>query len=202
MIMADGGSCHYDKRGTGGAMDKAESKDWTLDAFKKVVPHLRGALWWSRNDIIKERSPDFNKNDNHQGHPVLSIRREEVSSRAETVPMLVGTSGNYFDVHQKNCCVDVVGLTKDDPDHHAYFGSIVEPMLVSVAELLAGVKPEKGEYVFIEKDRSEFKHHGEKARLEKAAYFEYRDLMPNWDKPIVNDSEMAMIDDYCIIHNL
>ena len=25
----------------------------SFEAFKKLVPYLRGALWWSQNDLIK-----------------------------------------------------------------------------------------------------------------------------------------------------
>ena len=176
--------------------------DRVLDAFKKIVPHLRGALWWSDNDVLKERQPEFNQADAHMGHPVLSLRKEEVRDKMDAVPMLVGTSGNSFSQHQRNCCIDVVGMTKGDPQRHTYFGSIVEPMMVSVSEMLAGVKPEKGEYGFTEKDRREVGRHDERARLWNVPRFKYRKLYPNWDKLIANESEMAMIDDYCLIHLL
>lgn len=176
--------------------------DRVLDAFKKIVPHLRGALWWSDNDVIKERQPEFNQADAHMGHPVLSIRKEEVRDKMDAVPMLVGTSGNSFSQHQRNCCIDVVGMTKRDPQRHTYFGSIVEPMMVSVFEMLDGVKPVKGEYGFAEKSWGEVEPHDEKACLRIAPRFKYRELRPNWDKPIANESEMAMIDDYCLIHLL
>lgn len=154
---------------------QTRDEDLTLEAFKKLVPHLRGALWWAKNDVIKERVLKFNQKDAHLGHPILSIRKEEVLARAAAVPMLVGTSGHSFNDHQRRCCIDVVGMTKAEPERHTYFGSIVEPMLVRVSELLAGVKPAKGEC---------------------------RYLRPNWDKPKVSESEMAMVDDYCIIHRL
>jgi len=94
-----------------------------LEAFKKIVPHLRGALWWAANGIITERQPDFNQADAHLGHPV-------------------------------------------------------------------------------EKNWHEVGRHDEKACLWNAPRFKYRKLRPNWDKPIANESEVAMIDDYCIIHML
>ena len=176
--------------------------DRTLEAFKKIVPHLRGALWWIDNGVLKERQPDFNQADGRAGHPVLSIRKEKVLAKMDAVPMLVGTSGNSLNQHRKNCCIDIVGMTKREPQHHTYFGSIVEPMMVSVSEMLAGVKPARGEYGFAEKDRGTVVRQDEKACLWNAPRFKYRKLRPNWDKPIANGAEMAMIDDYCLIHML
>ena len=176
--------------------------DRSLDAFKKIVPHLRGALWWSQNDAIKELLPDFNQHDDHYGHPILSIRKEEVCSRADAIPMLLGTTGRSLSVHKRNCCIDVMGMTKEDPEHHTYFGSLVEPMIFSVAEMMSGVVPKKGEYQFREKNRNEVGRHGEKAYLSRVGFFEHRKLKPNWDKPVVSPPEMEMIDAYCIIHNL
>ena len=189
----------------GEVVDEAKqtgNADLTLEAFKKLVPHLRGALWWAKNEVIKKRLLQFNQKDEHLGHPILSIRKEEVSARAAAVPMLVGTSGHSFNNHQRGCCIDVVGMTKIEPERHTYFGSIVEPMLVRVSELLAGVKPAKRECTFVEKDRDGVGRHDEKAWQKRAGSFEYRYLRPNWDKPMVSESEMAMVDDYCIFHRL
>jgi len=69
----------------------------TFEAFKKMVPYLRGALWWAQNDLIKDRQREFNQEDDRIGHPLLSISRREVEGRFDVVPMLVGTSGAKMD---------------------------------------------------------------------------------------------------------
>ena len=147
--------------------------DRRWEAFKRLVPHLRGALWWGQNDTIKDRFSAFNQNDNRAGHPLLSLRKDEIRLRGDGIPMLFGTSGLKMSSHGKRCCIDVVGLTKRDPGHHTYFGSIIEPAVYSVAEMLDGVT----------------------AKSERV-------MVPNWDKPVVSDDEMKMVDDFCLIHQL
>lgn len=55
--------------------------DKQFEMFKKLVPYLRGALWWARNDLIKFRQPEFNQNDNRIAHPLLSVNKQEVANR-------------------------------------------------------------------------------------------------------------------------
>ena len=42
-----------------------ENRDLTFEAFRQLVPYLRGALWWAHNDLIKERQKEFNQDDDH-----------------------------------------------------------------------------------------------------------------------------------------
>ena len=124
-------------------MGKTEYNDRTLEAFKKCIPYLRGSLWWVQNDLLKERQQAFNQRDTHIGHPVLSIKSCPIETRLDTVPMLMGTSGNNLTAHSKSQCVAVSGLTKKESGHMVYFGSIVEPGLYSAGELLDGVVKKK-----------------------------------------------------------
>lgn len=176
--------------------------DRGLVAFKTMVRHLRGSLWWGRDKEIQVRNPTFVCQEDRTGHPLLSLRRDEVESRYDCIPMLFGTSGGTMSEHRKRCCIDVVGLTRSDPEHHTYFGSIVEPALYRVADMMDSVSPKKGEHVFIEKDHREIARDGERARLQRRQWYEFRVMFPNWDKPVVSHSEMKMIDDFCAIHKL
>ena len=54
-------------------MGGQEIIDRKLEAFKKLVPHLRGALWWGSNPLIQERNSTFNQSDTHKGHPLLVV---------------------------------------------------------------------------------------------------------------------------------
>jgi hypothetical protein len=183
-------------------MEKTENQDRTLEAFRKHVPYMRGALWWCANDLLKERNSAFCQNDGHKGHPLLSLRKEEVMARGDGVPMLVGTSGDAMSGGRKRRCVEIVGMTKDDPDHRTYFGSIIEPGMYSVAELIDGVSPKKGEHVFEVRKELGHSRSKEKARLREPPRFAYRTMFPNWDKPMANDNEMRSIDRFCLDHRL
>lgn len=176
--------------------------DRRLEAFKRLVPHLRGSLWWGRNDEIKNRFPAFNQNDGRVGHPLLSLRKDEVRLRGDGVPMLFGTSGTKMSGHQRQCCIDVVGLTKIDPGHHTYFGSIVEPAMYSVDEMLDGVTPKAKGRSYVSPDRCEVCMGGDRTVLIRMGWHDLRMMIPNRDKPVVSDDEMRMIDDFCLIHRL
>lgn len=183
-------------------MEKTENKDKTLDLFKKFVPYLRGALWWCANDLIKERNPAFNKNDDRKGHPLLSLRKGEVVARGDGVPMLVGTTGDKMSEGRKRRCIEIVGMTKVAPDHRTYFGSIIEPGMYSVAELIDGTTPKKGEHVFKEKGDGCSSRNCEKAYLARSSIYAHRTMLPNWDKPMANENEMRRIDRFCLDHRL
>ena len=135
-------------------MEMPANGDRTLEAFKQLVQYLRGALWWIRNDLLKERQSAFNPEDAHKGHPALSLRLSPVESRYDAVPMLVGTSAKKLPSYSKAQCVAVRGLTAEEPDHLAYFGAIVEPGLYGVVELLDGVE-KKNDIVKVRLDGDE-----------------------------------------------
>ena len=173
-----------------------------LEAFKRLVPHLRGALWWGRDEEIRQRNSTFVRRDDRDGHPLLSLRKDEVKSRCDCIPMLFGTSGGRISNCCKTRCIDVVGLTCREPERHTYFGSIIEPALYSVAEMMDGVSPKKGEREFVERDRHEIIRDGERAVPLYRKWHEVKAMVPNQDKPVVSDDEMKMIDDFCLIHQL
>ena len=199
--MPEPTTCHDDPLRTGRS-DRVAAADRRLEAFKKIVPYLRGALWWCSNDRIKERSQAFNQQDDHQGHPLLSLRKGEVTDRSDGVPMLVGTTGGWMGNSRKRRCIEIVGMTRNDPDHRTYFGSIVEPGMYSVYELMDGTVPKKGEHVFEMKKQLGTRRGEEKARLKWRPRFACRTMFPNWDKPMADDDEMKMIDKFCIDHRL
>ena len=177
-------------------MEKSADRDCTLEAFKALVPYLRGALWWVRNDLLKKRQRTFNQKDEHKGHPALSVRNSPIGGRHEAVPMLMGTSGHSLRPEVRSDCVTVVGMTKGDPKHITYFGSIVEPGLYRVEELLEGVakKPgiEEASNAKVGKDWS----------LIRKAWYEIRSMCPNWDKPMVSAEERTQLNNFCMRHGL
>ena len=176
-------------------VQQARSEDITLETFKKFVSYMRGALWWVRNDLLKERQPTFNQYDPHEGHPALSLRLDPVESRLDAVPMLMGTTGGGLTLRTKSDCVVVTGLTKKDPDHKTYFGSIVEPGMYAVGELLDGVV--KKNDVEIARAKG-----GRGMELVRKSWYECRVMLPNWDKPMVNETELAELNNFCSKHGL
>lgn len=171
-------------------MKKSVERDRTLEAFKALVQYLRGALWWVRNDLLKQRQRSFNQKDEHKGHPALSVRNSPIGRRYEAVPMLTGTSGHSLRSEVRSDCVTVVGMMKDDPKHVTYFGSIVEPGMYSVEELLDGVTAKCD----VEEDKNR--------KLVKKAWYETRVMCPNWDKPMVCAEERTQLNNFCMRHGL
>ena len=173
----------------------------TLEAFKKLVPYLRGALWWAQNDLIKDRHPTFNQNDARIGHPLLSVSQREVEGRFDVVPMLVGTTGSKMDFKKRLGCVMVTGMTKEAPTHKTYFGSIVMPGRYSFEDLLTGVRQTK--VTAIKYDKHTLKHRNdERGLIRKDNWYEVRTMIPNWDKLMVSDAEMQSLNGWCKNHGI
>lgn len=176
-------------------MHKKE-QDLTLEAFKKLVPHMRGALWWVRNDLLKERQKTFNQKDTHIGHPVLSVCDCPIENRYEPIPMLMGTSGERFNARCRLECVKVVNLTREEPEHSTYFGSIVEPGMYTTVDLLDGVVAKNDVEVT---PRAKV---GDPAALRMKAWHNDRVMYPNWHKPMVDAEELIDLNNFCIKHHL
>lgn len=151
-----------------------KTMDRAFEAFKVLVPYLRGALWWAKDDLIKKQHTQFVVRDDRKGHPLLSVSKKSVENRFEAIPMLVGTSGMSMNDRTKFKCVLVSGMTAEDRDHKTYFGSIVQPGLYAIEDMMAGVG--KGTT-----------HTG----------FTTRNIYPNEDKPLVNESERASLEAWC-----
>ena len=169
----------------------ADVKDRVFDAFRQLVPYRRGALWWARNDLIKDRHPMFNQNDDKIGHPLLMISQHELCNRFEPVPMLVGTSGKKMCDYQKAKCVMVTGMTRKERDKKTYFGSIIQPGLYSFDDdfLSQSKKPyydKHGEV--IDKDYAE-------------KWYNRQKMSPNKDKPMIDDNEMRALNNWCDAHS-
>lgn len=171
-----------------------ENQSRTFEAFKELVPYLRGALWWARNDLIKQRHPEFNQNDNRIGHPLLSVRQCEVERRFDVIPMLVGTSG------RRSNCVVVSGMTSRDRDHKTYFGTIVLPGHYSFEDMRKGMSPSKVDFVSHEV-RSFKRKSGERGYMRKEAWHRSRTMFPNWEKPMVSEDEKRDLDNWCKAHS-
>lgn len=177
-------------------MSSAKDADKTLEAFKKLVPYLRGALWWVRNDLLKERQPTFNQEDWHVGHPAMSVRCRPIENRFDPIPMLMGTTGRCFRSKRKSECVKVIGLTAEEPERPTYFGSIVEPGVYAFSDLLDGVAVK--EDLAISKNARD----GNSFALQKTAWHKVRSMRPNWHKPTVDIGERTALNNFCMKHGI
>ncbi len=157
-----------------------DNKDLKFEAFTKLIPHLRGALWWAANDLIKEVQPGFNNKDLHKGHPLLSTRKGEVKNRFDMVPMLVGTSAVNRSEQTRHNSVMVTGMTKKEPEHRTFFGTIVMPGRYPMVEMLEAVTPQKS----------------------PKPWYKVHTMHLNEDKPVVNAIEMQSLERFCKIHGL
>ena len=175
--------------------------DKMFDDFRKLVPYLRGALWWANNDLIKDRHPTFNQDDDHKGHPLLSVSKREVQGRFDVVPMLVGTTGTKMGVGQRSRCVLVKGMTKKAPEHNTYFGSIVMPGRYSFEDLLTGGRPTKVDAVSYDRHKVK-RRDDERGYLHKDEWYDVRTMIPNWDKLMVSDAEMQSLNGWCKNHGI
>lgn len=185
-----------------GELQERQPINRSLEAFKKLVPHLRGALWWGADESIHEKQSLFVCREDREGHPLLSLRKAEVHSAGDVVPMLFGTSGGGLWGCERHRCIVVKGMTKKAPEKQTYFGSIVEPGLYAVDELVDSVLPKKGSISFVVKQRPVRRKGAELATMRHASQFEFHSLVPNWDKPVVDKAEMAMVECFCRAHEL
>ena len=176
--------------------DRECEQDRMFEAFKRLVPYLRGALWWAKNDLLKQRQNQFNQSDQHIGHPLLSVRKSELQNRFDTIPMLVGTTGAKMDDSQKEDCVIVTGLTRNEPEHRTYFGSIIMPGRYHFSELMDGVQQKR------EAHAHRYEQKGSVLQLSRRPWHEYRMMYPNPDKGMVSESEMRDLTSWCERHGL
>jgi hypothetical protein len=77
-----------------------------------------GSLWWVREAEWSMALRNYASRRNRKSHPGLSLNEASESVRLSYVLMLHGRS------ERRNDCVAVRGLTRQDPDHIAYFGHI------------------------------------------------------------------------------
>ena len=176
--------------------------DMAFEAFKQLIPHLRGALWWGCNDLIKSKQPQFNQNDEHIGHPLLSVRNAPVENRFDILPMLFGTSGTRMNDNERCGCVVVTGMTKSNLEHKTYFGSIVMPGSYSVSELMENVRRHKGDYTVQKSEKRQDRKNAEKGVILRSAWHQSRTMYPNEDKQTVSESEMKELNRWCNLHHL
>ena len=172
--------------------------DRTFEAARQLMPYQFGSLWWGRDDLIKSKQQEFVRRDDRIGHPLLSVKRDELKCRQDSIPMLLGTSGTNLRETTRQGCVQVSGLTSYDPEHVTYFGSIVAPGLYGFDDLLDGVA-RKRHSLHCRKDFFE----GEPENiLHQVKWFELRVMCPNGDKPRVNEAEERCLKEFCSCHGL
>ena len=174
----------------------APGPDRQFEMVKKVVPYQFGSLWWGRDDLIHSAQPEFTEREDRIGHPLVSVKRDEMQDRMDIVPMFVGTSGAHLRNKIKNHCVQVRGLTAVDPGRICYFGSIVEPGLYDFDDLLDGV---------VRKTHSSRRPEKQDRRApvvasEPVPWFELRVMHPNQDKPRVDANEHRSLETFCTQH--
>ena len=173
-----------------------ENPDRVFELFKTFQPWQFGSLWWGRDDLIHLKHAQFEKREDRKGHPLVSVKRNDLSGRQDAVPMLVGTSGTHLRSAIKKGCVSVRGLTAAEPNHVTYFGSIISPGIYSFSELLDGV--ERKEHAFRRPESS--KKRSSVVASEPVPWFEIRTMRPNLDKRHVDDEESRKLDLFCRQH--
>lgn len=180
-----------------------EMMDRTFEAFKKLFPYLRGALWWARDDLIQEKQDQFRRRDDRIGHPLLSLRKDPVTERYDTIPMLLGTSKQgqtKGKMHQLDC-VTVVGLTKADPKRETLFGTIVCPGQYEVSLLMEdAIKRDRISVRIFDSQRPG--RHKERATMSRDPWHKSKRMHRNEDKPTVSDDEMKELEEWCARHHM
>lgn len=176
----------------------APAPDRQFDLINRFVPYRFGSLWWGRDDLIHSRQPVFNQRDDRIGHPLVSIKRNEMQNRMDVVPMLVGTSGARLRNEVRAQCVRIVGLDPDDPNHVSFFGSIVEPGQYGFGDLLDGVS--RKEHAFRRPEKQD--RRASIVASERVPWHELRVMQPNHYKPHASEKERVALDAFCKEHGL
>ena len=167
-----------------------------FSAAKKLLRYKFGSLWWGRDDLIQKKQPTFVKRENRIGHPLVSVKRDELASRSDCIPMLVGTSGWSLRTETRNACVQILGLRQDDPEHVTFFGTIIKPGLYGFDDLMDGVKRKRQIFRCLGKtDR-----YSPEEDFLPAPWYECRVMYPNQDKPWVDDGESFALEQFCKKH--
>ena len=162
------------------------------------MPYQFGSLWWGRDDLIHDKQQQFVERDNRIGHPLLSVKRDELKSRLDTIPMLVGTSGTNLREEIRQNCVQVSGLTLKEPEHVTYFGSIVDPGLYGFADLLDGINHKEHSFRRPKKTKMDTPDN----MPDRVPWYELRVMHPNQDKPFVNADERKNLESFCTCNGL
>ena len=170
--------------------------DRLFEVVSRFVPYQFGSLWWARDELIHNLQPQFNTREDRIGHPLVSVKRNALRDRTDSVPMLAGTSGNRLRDAIKKQCVVIRGLSEDAPEHATYFGSIVEPGLYGFDALLDGVR--RKPHAFrrpAKQDRD-----APVAASEPVPWHELRVMRPNPHKPRVDADEKQDLERFCGRH--
>ena len=163
---------------------------------KRFISYQFGSLWWGRDDLIHSTQPEFTEREDRIGHPLVSVKRDEMHDRMDIVPMLVGTSGSHLRNAIKAQCARVVGLDAEKPEHVCFFGAIVEPGLYEFGDLLDGVSHK--EHAF---RRPENKNRNSSVvASEPVPWYELRVMSPNHNKSRVTLDEERDLDRFCNQH--
>lgn len=135
-----------------------------------------GSIWWIGNDRIKESEPAFNKEDEHLGHPGLSLLKEPPLGIYDAVPLLFGTSC------RDKKWVEVKGITAERPNHLTYFG------------LIQGARSPGCYDIQLLTDGAAHPSHRD--------YRSSKRIWPNEYKAIVSPAERDRLEAYCRKHKL
>ena len=167
--------------------------DRQFEVVSRFVSYQFGSLWWARDELIHDLQPQFNEREDRIGHPLVSVKRNALRDRTDSVPMLAGTSGNRLRDAIKKHCVVVRGLSGDDPEHATYFGSIIEPGFYGFDVLLDGVRHKPHAFRRPAKQDRD----APVVASEPVPWHELRVMQPN---PRVDETERSALDGFCIQH--
>jgi hypothetical protein len=136
-----------------------------------------GTLWCIREDLWGEALPRYRVNRRRLWHPGLSLRVAPLTSLADHVPTLYGSSGDRGPVV-------AWGLTRErGPKHPTSFGQLIFPARISAKEIA-------GRRKLAREDRG------------TGPWYRHRRVSANAWKPRLNDSEMEQLEAWATGWNL
>ena len=98
-------------------------EDEKLKIFEYAFDYRWGALWWGAESLIHSRFENWHEND-RKGHPLLSLRKTQITALRDIVPMLAGTSVDGKNVKHVYLPIQVTADKTTD------FGTQIESNLI------------------------------------------------------------------------
>ncbi|MDR2849060.1 MAG: hypothetical protein LBW77_00705 [Verrucomicrobiota bacterium] len=96
-----------------------------------------GTLWWCQEETVAQRFQGWVRRDDRKGHPTVSIRKFPLTTEADCIPMLAGSS------NPSSRAVGIRGITKSEPTRVTHFGKIIAPGLFFRPDFSGKLREEK-----------------------------------------------------------
>ena len=144
-----------------------------LKIFEYAFDYRWGALWWGAESLIHSRFENWHEN-NRKGHPLLSLRKTQITALRDIVPMLAGTSVDGKNVRHVYLPIQVTANKMTD------FGTQIESNLIFA---------------------DDFIYHNDSKEVENAPLtpvWKRRSLWPNFDKLRITEAEDKLLQDFLL----